>query len=52
MDMLEPYVQATLEWLPLGKDKIVFDRIHIIKEDERGGEQGSQKGALGIYGLG
>ncbi len=36
MDMLEPYVQATLEWLPLGKDKIVFDRIHIMKKMNEG----------------
>lgn len=31
MDMWEPYVQATLEHLPLGKHKIVFDRFHIMK---------------------
>jgi transposase len=31
MDMWEPYVQATLECLPLAKHKIVFDRFHIMK---------------------
>lgn len=31
MDMWEPYVQATLEALPLAKDKIVFDRFHIMQ---------------------
>ena len=31
MDMHEPYVQATLQELPLGKDKIVFDRFHIMQ---------------------
>jgi transposase len=36
MDMWEPYVQATLEWLPLGKDKIVFDRFHIMKRANEG----------------
>ena len=32
MDMSEPYVQATLKGLPLGKNKIVFDRFHIMKK--------------------
>jgi transposase len=32
MDMWEPYVQATLEGLPLGAQKIVFDRFHIMKK--------------------
>ena len=32
MDMWEPYVQATLQGLPLAKDKIVFDRFHIMKQ--------------------
>ncbi len=36
MDMWEPYVQATLEGLPLGKDKIVFDRFHIMKKMNEG----------------
>lgn len=31
MDMWEPFVQATLEALPLSKDKIVFDRFHIMQ---------------------
>lgn len=32
MDMWEPYVQATLESLPLAREKIVFDRFHIMRE--------------------
>lgn len=32
MDMWEPYVQATLQALPLAGGKIVFDRFHIIKQ--------------------
>jgi len=32
MDMWEPYVQATLQGLPLAGDKIVFDRFHIMKQ--------------------
>jgi transposase len=31
MDMWEPYVQATQEALPLAKEKIVFDRFHIMQ---------------------
>ena len=31
MDMWEPYVQATLEAVPLAHDKIVFDRFHIMQ---------------------
>lgn len=31
MDMWEPYVKATMEWVPLAADKIVFDRFHIMK---------------------
>ena len=31
MDMWEPYVKATMEWVPLAKGKIVFDRFHIMK---------------------
>lgn len=31
MDMWEPYVQATLEAVPLAGDKIVFDRFHIMQ---------------------
>jgi transposase len=31
MDMWEPYVQATLEALPLAKEKIVFDRFHLMQ---------------------
>jgi len=30
MDMWEPYVQATLQHVPLAAEKIVFDRFHII----------------------
>jgi transposase len=36
MDMWEPYVQATLEELPLARDKIVFDRFHIMKQVNQG----------------
>ena len=32
MDMWEPYVQATLQGLPLAREKIVFDRFHIMKQ--------------------
>jgi len=32
MDMWEPYVQATLTCLPLARDRIVFDRFHIMKQ--------------------
>lgn len=32
MDMWEPYVQATLAGLPLARQKIVFDRFHIMKK--------------------
>jgi len=31
MDMWEPYVQATLEAVPWARDKIVFDRFHIMQ---------------------
>lgn len=31
MDMWEPYIKATMEWVPLAKDKIVFDRFHIMQ---------------------
>jgi transposase len=31
MDMWQPYVQATLEWVPLAGHKIVFDRFHVMK---------------------
>ncbi len=31
MDMWEPYVQATMEHVPLAADKIVFDKFHIMK---------------------
>ena len=31
MDMHQPYVQATSEYLPEGAQKIVFDRFHIMK---------------------
>jgi len=31
MDMWEPYVKATMAWVPLAADKIVFDRFHIMK---------------------
>jgi transposase len=30
MDMWEPFIAATMEHLPLGRDKIVFDRYHIM----------------------
>jgi transposase len=36
MDMWEPYVQATLEWVPLSKDKIVFDKFHVMKKMNEG----------------
>lgn len=32
MDMWEPYVKATVEKVPLAKEKIVFDRFHIMKQ--------------------
>jgi transposase len=32
MDMWEPYVQATMEHVPLAKGKIVFDKFHIMKQ--------------------
>jgi transposase len=32
MDMWEPYVKATMEYVPLAADKIVFDRFHIMKQ--------------------
>ena len=35
MDMWEPYVQATLEALPLAKEKIVYDRFHIMQHMTR-----------------
>lgn len=31
MDMWEPYVQATMEHVPLASEKIVFDKFHIMK---------------------
>jgi transposase len=31
LDMWEPYVQATQEAVPLAKEKIVFDRFHIMQ---------------------
>jgi len=31
MDMWEPYVQATMDHVPLAKSKIVFDKFHIMK---------------------
>ena len=35
MDMWDPYVQATLEALPLAKGKIVYDRFHIMQHMTR-----------------
>jgi len=35
MDMWEPYVQATLEAVPLARKKIVFDRFHIMQHMTR-----------------
>jgi len=32
MDMWEPYVLAMLESLSLGRDKVVFDKFHIMKK--------------------
>ena len=32
MDMWDPYVKATVENVPLAKEKIVFDRFHIMKQ--------------------
>ena len=31
MDMWEPYIQSTLQYLPGAADKIVFDKFHIAK---------------------
>jgi len=31
MDMWGPYIQATIDYLPQGEQKIVFDRFHIAK---------------------
>ncbi len=30
MDMWDPFIASTMEHLPLGRDKIVFDRYHIM----------------------
>lgn len=30
MDMWEPYIAATVKYVPGGKDKIVFDRYHVM----------------------
>jgi transposase len=32
MDMWDPYVQATVQGLPFGRQKIVYDRFHIMKQ--------------------
>jgi transposase len=32
MDMWEPYITATQDSLPAGREKIVFDRFHIMRE--------------------
>lgn len=39
MDMWDPYVQATLEALPLAKEKIVYDRFHIMQHMTRAVDQ-------------
>ena len=39
MDMWEPYVQATLEALPLAREKIVYDRFHIMQHMTRAVDQ-------------
>ncbi|MFN9368666.1 MAG: transposase, partial [Planctomycetia bacterium] len=31
MDMWEPYIQSTLEAVPLASSKIVFDRFHVMQ---------------------
>jgi transposase len=31
MDMWDPFIASTLEHVPQGKDKIVFDRFHVMK---------------------
>ena len=36
MDMWEPYVQATLAWIPEAAAKIVFDKFHIAKHLNEG----------------
>jgi len=36
MDMWEPCVLAMLKSLPLGRDKIVFDKLHIMKKMNEG----------------
>lgn len=35
MDMWEPYIQATKEAVPLGAEKIVFDRFHMMQQVTR-----------------
>lgn len=37
MDMWEPYIGATRDRLPAGETRIVFDRFHIMRDDESGG---------------
>ncbi len=45
MDMWEPYVLATKEYVPDAAKKIVFDRFHATKASNCGGGQGSPGGA-------
>ena len=39
MDMWEPFIQATKEAVPLGADKIVFDRFHVMQQLTRAVDQ-------------
>lgn len=39
MDMWEPFIAATMEHLPLGRDKIVFDRYHIMEHMNKAVDQ-------------
>ena len=39
MDMWDPFIASTVEHLPLGRDKIVFDRYHIMAHINKAVEQ-------------
>ena len=45
MDMWEPFIASTVEHVPDGRSKIVFDRFHIMKHMTRGGRCGAEVGA-------
>jgi transposase len=36
MDMWEPYVLSMLESMSLGREKMVFDKFHIMKKMDKG----------------